>query len=131
MLHGRVVNNGSTVGYVDIEIVKDNDTIMEVSTQRNGGYKINLDLGSQFNIAFSKKGYIKKTVSVIGISAEEVGGRYFYQLDIELIKTEEDRVDETMLPPVAKLYIKDPDDGFTYDKKYVKWVADEYEELEE
>ena len=87
MLHGRVVNNGSTVGYVDIEIVKDNDTIMEVSTQRNGGYKINLDLGSQFNIAFSKKGYIKKTVSVIGISAEEVGGRYFYQLDIELIKT--------------------------------------------
>jgi len=33
---------------------------------------------------------------------------------------------------MAKLYIKDQITGFTYDKKYVKWVSEKYEEeLEE
>ena len=40
----------------------------------------------------------------------------------------EEEIDETILPPVVKLYIKDQTTGFAYDKKYVKWVAEKYEE---
>ena len=128
ILYGRVENQGKVLGYVDLEIVKDNDTIIQVSTQKNGDYKVNFELGSVYNIAFSKPGYIKKTVDVIGVSPQKdkVSGKYTFQLDIELLKENENRVDETMLPPVAKLYITDPNEGFTFDKRYVKWGFDEY-----
>lgn len=66
----------------------------------------------------------------INDTIEQVSGRYFYQLDIELIPQNTDE-QPVVIPPVAKLYIKDPDKGFTYDKQYVKWVQDEYEELTE
>lgn len=128
ILHGRVENKGKVLAYVDLEIVKDNDTIIQVSTQKDGNYKVIFELGSVYNVAFSKPGYVKKTVDVIGISPEKdkVSGKYTFQLDIELMKENEDRVDETMLPPVAKLYITDPKEGFTFDKRYVKWGIDEY-----
>lgn len=51
-------------------------------------------------------------------------------MDLELFKVNSDRLDETMLPPVAKLYIKEPNKGFTYDKDYVKWVSNHFEELD-
>lgn len=132
MLHGRVVNKDNNVSHVNVEVVSSlNDTIITFTTQRNGAYKVNLLLGDVYNVAFSKEGYIEKSVGVVGIAPKgaEINGRYFYQLDIELYKEEENRVDETMIPPVARLYIEDPEKGFTFDKQYVKWVQEQYEQL--
>ncbi|MEQ8910380.1 MAG: hypothetical protein RIC95_14380 [Vicingaceae bacterium] len=132
MLHGRVVHEDNLLEGVEVEIISDQqDTIINFTTRRNGSYKANLRLGAVYNVAFFKEGYIDKSVGVIGLApeGETIDGRYFYQLDIELYKLDENRVDETMIPPVAKLYIEDPDKGFTFDKQYVKWVQDEYEEL--
>ena len=64
-------------------------------------------------------------------SSISISGRFFYQLDIELFKEEDEVVDETVLPPAAKLYINEQLTGFTYDKKYVKWVAKKYKEERE
>ena len=63
-----------------------------------------------------------------GQTPTTISGRYFFQLDIEIFKEDDEELDETVLPPVAKLYIKDQTTGFTYDKKYVKWVSEKYEE---
>lgn len=132
MLHGKVVNKGSSLGGVTVEIISDQvDTIRTFTTPNNGSYKVNVPLGTVYSISFYKEGYVTKSIGVIGKALREVNidGRYFYQLDIELYLEGNDREDETMIPPVAKLYIEDPKKGFTFDKQYVKWVQEEYREI--
>lgn len=131
-LHGKMVNGKKTVPKVSIEVIKDNQIIYEGYSQTNGSYKIDLPLGSIYNIAFQKDGFVTKQVGVIAKHPEEdISGQYFFQLDLELFPIDSSDVAETILPPVAKLYIKKKEDGFTYDKQYVKWVADHYEDIEE
>ncbi len=131
-LHGRMVQGDKTVPNVSIEVIKDNQIILESFSQKNGSYKIDLPLGSVYNIAFLKDDYITKQVGVIATHpTEDISGMYFFQLDLELFKVDSADVAETILPPVAKLYIKEKEKGFTYDKDYVKWVAEHYEEIDE
>lgn len=132
-LHGRVENKSSSVGLVDIEVYKDNEVFYQGTTQKNGAFKIDLELGSIYNIDFSKKGYVNKAIGVIAKtdSAMTFSGRYFFQIDIELFKVNQAEIDETILPPVAKLYMVNPEAGFLYDKKYVRWVSGEYDDVKE
>lgn len=132
ILHGKIVNLGKTVPLVNYEVIQDNEIIMEGTTLQNGSFQIKLELGSVYDITFSKEGYITKQVGVIAKYPEQdITGKYFFQMDLELYRVDEDRLDETMLPPVAKLYIKEPAKGFTYDKDYVKWVSSQFEDLED
>ena len=130
-LHGVVENELVPVGFADIEVYKDNEVFFNGKTQRNGSFKLDLELGSVYSIAFAKNGYIDKSVAVIAKTDSTIEGRYFFQLDIELFRVDQNVLDESMLPPVAKLYIRDEDMGFRYDKKYVKWVAGQYDDIEE
>lgn len=129
-LHGVVENQSYGVDQTNIEIYQDNELLDALKTERNGSYKLELDLGSIYNVSFSKEGYVKKSVAVIAKSDSTIEGRYYFQLDIELFRVDQELLDESMLPPVAKLYIKDEEMGFRYDKKYVKWMSGEYENLE-
>ena len=131
-LHGRMVQGNNTIPAVSIEVIKDNQIIFEGASQKNGSYKIDLPLGSVYNVAFLKEGFVTKQVGVIATHPEEdISGMYFFQLDLELFKVDSADMEEKVLPPVAKLYIKEKAKGFTYDKNYVKWVAERFEEIEE
>ena len=115
---------------VDIEVYRDNELFKEAQNLKNGSFKLSLQLGHVYSVTFRKSGFIEKSVAVVAMadSSVSINGRYFFQLDIELFKEEDGEVDESMLPPVAKLYIKNQTTGFTYDKKYVKWVAGKFED---
>ncbi len=130
-LHGRVENGTSGVPYTSFEVYKDNESFDKGTTMKNGAFKLDLELGSVYNIAFSKEGFVRKSVDIIAKSDSTIEGRYFFQIDIELFKVSQDEVDETLLPPIAKLYIREANEGFRFDKKYVNWTAGEYKELEE
>lgn len=131
-LHGRMVEGNNTIPNVSIEVIKDNEIIYEGFSQKNGSYKINLPIGAVYNIAFQRDGYVTKQVGVIAVHPDEdISGSYFFQLDLELFKIGAEELSETILPPVAKLYIEKKEDGFTFDKNYVKWVAGEYDDIEE
>ena len=127
---GKVKYKRSTLNQVNIEVYKDNELLREFQNLKNGGFKLSLPLGAVYNVTYSKPGYIQKAVAVVAKldSTQKINGRYFFQLDIELFKEDEEAVDESILPPVAKLYIKNQTTGFTFDKKYVKWVAGKYED---
>lgn len=129
-VYGKVKYKNSILNEVSIEVYKDNELQQEMINLKNGSFKLTLALGSVYNISFRRDSYIQKSVAVIAKadSSVNINGRYFFQLDIELFKEEGGEIDETILPPVAKLYIKDQTTGFAYDKKYVKWVAEKYEE---
>lgn len=129
-LHGKVKHKSRTVKDVQVEVYKDNEIIKQFTNLKNGAYKLELNLGHVYDVAFSKDGYIKKSVAVVAKadSTIRINGRYFFQLDIELFELTEKEEDNSVIPPVAKLYIKNEKAGFTYDKKYVKWVAGHYED---
>lgn len=132
-LYGRVENKGRMLENVSIEIVKDNDSIIQDSAKGNGSYILKFELGSIYNVAFSKDGYLQKSVAVIGISPEKekVSGKYKYQLDIELQKYTKDDKDETILPPIVKLFILNDEKGFIYDSNYNKWATEIYKNIKE
>ena len=132
-VYGKIKHHKATLNEVKIELYKDNKLQQEIENLRNGSFKLNLKIGSVYSVAFIKDNYVKKSVAVVAIadSSTTISGRYFFQLDIELYKEDDEEVDETILPPVAKLYIKNQTTGFTYDKKYVKWVAEKYKEENE
>ena len=132
-IHGIVVYKKSKLNDVRIEVFKDNELQHEVENLSNGSFKVTLQLGSVYNVQFFKNGFIEKSIAVVAKadSSISISGRFFYQLDIELFKEEDEVVDETVLPPAAKLYINEQLTGFTYDKKYVKWVAKKYKEERE
>ena len=130
-LFGRMENNGKMISDVSIEVIKDNRIIYEGKNEPNGNYKLDLELGAVYNVAFQKKGFVTKQIGVVAVHPEEeLTETYVFQLDLELFEHEPSQNDETVLPPVAKLYIKDVNKGFTYDKQYVKWVATKYEAIE-
>ena len=127
-IHGKTEHKDSPIAGVSMEIYKDNELYKETSTYRNGSFKVDLPLGHIYNVTFKKEDYIEKSVAVITKSDSTINGRYFFQLDISLFKETDEEEDESILPPVAKLYIKNEDEGFKYDKKYVRWVADRYKD---
>ena len=129
-LHGKVQNKNAGISLVDIEVYRNNEVYYQGKTLRNGSFKVDLELGFIYNIAFMKEGFVEKSVDVIGKADSTIVGRYFFQIDIELFKVNQNEVDETMLPPVAKLYIKEEEEGFRYDKKYVKWISNEYHQID-
>ncbi|MFT5667165.1 MAG: putative membrane protein YfhO [Vicingaceae bacterium] len=129
-VYGIMKYKKSIVNEVQIEVYRDNKVYKELLNVKNGSFKLYLQLGHVYSVTFRKESFIEKSIAVVAKtdSSISINGRYFFQLDIELFKEEDHEVDESMLPPVAKLYIKDQDSGFTFDKKYVKWVAEKFDE---
>ncbi|MBD98393.1 MAG: hypothetical protein CMO34_01000 [Verrucomicrobia bacterium] len=130
-LQGRVENQKVRIPNVVIEVYKDNELFLTDSTERNGVYKVDLDLGSVYNVSFKKKGYVRKSIAVVGQSEKIEQGRYFFQLDIELFRLDQEGLDHSVLPPAAMLYLVDDKTGFAYDKRYVKWISGEYRDLDD
>lgn len=118
---------------VKTKVYKNNELLQETENLSNGSFKLTLELGSVYNVSFLKNDYVEKSIAVVAKtdSSISISGRFFYQLDIELFKEDDGVIDQTALPPVAKLYINEESTGFTYDKKYVKWVAKKYKEESE
>jgi hypothetical protein len=129
-VYGIMKYKKSIVNEVQIEVYRDNKVYKELRNVKNGSFKLYLQLVHVYSVTFRKESFIEKSIAVVAKtdSSISINGRYFFQLDIGLFKEVANEVDESMLPPVAKLYIKDQDSGFTFDKKYVKWVAEKFDE---
>ncbi|MFT6165486.1 MAG: putative membrane protein YfhO [Vicingaceae bacterium] len=127
------MHSKSTLRDVKTKVYKNNELLQETENLSNGSFKLTLELGSVYNVSFLKNDYVEKSIAVVAKtdSSISISGRFFYQLDIELFKEDDGVIDQTALPPVAKLYINEESTGFTYDKKYVKWVAKKYKEESE
>lgn len=130
-LQGRVENENTRIPETLIEVYKDNEIYRTEKTERNGTYRIELELGSVYNISFMKDTYVKKSIAIVAKSDKIEQGRFFFQLDIELFRIDQEGQDQTVLPPAAMLYLLDEKTGFTYDKRYVKWISGEYKNLDD
>lgn len=131
-MHGRIENGASTLKDVTIKVYENNEMIREFSNNVNGAYSTKFSLGNVYSIEFSKEGYITKSIDVIAMTPDSLmSGMFFFQLDIDLFEENLDNDEDAILPSAAKIFLKDTDQGFIYDKRYVRWAGEEYEAVKE
>jgi hypothetical protein len=100
-------------------------TIWHGITDSKGRLNIRLPLGKKFSMSFTKKGYIKKSISVdthINGESKENKKNFEFTYDIDIFEKVEG-LDVTVLnAPVAKIEYKPFDKAFIYDVEYTNKV---------
>ncbi|HWY13041.1 MAG TPA: carboxypeptidase-like regulatory domain-containing protein [Bacteroidia bacterium] len=101
-------------------------------TSFNGTYFLYLPMGAEYVVTVSKNGYAKKyfTVSTLGVSEESAKKKFSVMItDLELIESVPG-VDYALFnQPMNKYYYNPKIDNFEYDKKYLKDMLAQVEEL--
>ncbi len=132
-LGGRISDEKKVaMGDVTVSVMRDGKAFTAFPTSLNGSYALYLPMGSEFVVTVSKAGYAKKyfTVSTLGVSAESAKKKFSVMVaDLELIEYV-DGVDYSMFnQPMNKYYYNPKIDNFEFDKKYMKDMLTQVNEL--
>jgi hypothetical protein len=115
-----------------VSVTRDGKAFTTFPTSFNGSYALYLPMGSEFIITVSKAGYAKKyfTVSTLGVPAESAKRKFSVMIaDLELIETVPG-VDYSLFnQPMNKYYFNPKADNFEFDKKYMKDMLAQVEDL--
>lgn len=115
-----------------VNVTRDGKTFTSFPTSLNGSYALYLPMGSEFVVTVSKPGYAKKyfTVSTLGVPAESAKRKFSVMVaDLELIEYVPG-VDYSMFnQPMNKYYFNPKADNFEFDKKYMKDMLAQVEDL--
>jgi hypothetical protein len=120
------------MGGAVVSVTKDGKTFTAFPTSLNGSYALYLPMGSEFVVTVSKPGYANKyfTVSTLGVPPESAKKKFSVMVaDLELIEYVEG-VDYSMFnKPMNKYYFNPKIDNFEFDKKYMKDMLAQVEDL--
>lgn len=115
-----------------VSVTRDGKPFTSFPTSLNGSYALYLPMGSEFIVTVSKTGYAKKyfTVSTLGVPTESAKKKFSVMIaDLELIETVVG-VDYSLFnQPMNKYYFNPKADNFEYDKKYMKDMLAQVEDL--
>ena len=120
------------MGGAVVSVTRDGKTFTSFPTSLNGSYALYLPMGSEFVITVSKAGYVNKyfTVSTLGVPAESAKKKFSVMVaDLELLEFVEG-VDFSMFnKPMNKYYFNAKIDNFEFDKKYMKDMLAQVEDV--
>ena len=120
------------MGGAVVSVTKDGKAFTAFPTSLNGSYALYLPMGSEFVVTVSKPGYANKyfTVSTLGVPPESAKKKFSVMVaDLELIEYVEG-VDYSMFnKPMNKYYFNPKIDNFEFDKKYMKDMLAQVEDL--
>lgn len=131
---GGTISNEHKVAMPDalVSVTKDGKAFTSFPTSFNGSYALYLPMGAEFTISVSKPGFAKKyfTVSTLGVSDESAKKKFSVMIaDLELIETVPG-VDYSLFnQPMNKYYYNPKIDNFEFDKKYMKDMLAQVEDL--
>ena len=101
-------------------------------TSFNGTYFLYLPMGAEYVVTVSKNGYAKKyfTVSTLGVSDESAKKKFSVMIaDLELIESVPGVDYSVFNQPMNKYFYNPKIDNFEYDKKYLKDMMAQVDEL--
>ncbi len=132
-LGGRISDERKiAMGGAVVSVTRDGKTFTAFPTSLNGSYALYLPMGSEFVITVSKAGYVNKyfTVSTMGVPAESAKKKFSVMVaDLELLEYV-DGVDYSMFnKPMNKYYFNPKIDNFEFDKKYMKDMLAQVEDV--
>ena len=115
-----------------VSVTRDGKAFTTFPTSFNGSYALYLPMGSEFIITVRKPGYAKKyfTVSTLGVPAESAKRKFSVMIaDLELIETVPGVDYSVFNQPMSKYYFNLKSDNFEFDKKYMKDMLAQVDEL--
>ena len=123
-LGGRISDEKRiAMGDAIVSVTRDGKPFTAFPTSLNGSYALYLPMGSEFVVTVSKVGYAKKyfTVSTLGVSDEAAKKKFNVMVaDLELIEYIAG-VDYSLFnQPMNRYYYNPKIDNFEFDKKYMK-----------
>jgi hypothetical protein len=120
------------MGGAIVNVTRDGKTFTAFPTSLNGSYALYLPMGSEFVITVSKTGYVNKyfIVSTLGVPAESAKKKFSVMVaDLELLEYVEG-VDYSMFnKPMNKYYFNPKIDNFEFDKRYMKDMLAQVEDV--
>jgi hypothetical protein len=120
------------MGGAMVSVTKNGKSFTAFPTSLNGSYALYLPMGSEFVVTVSKPGYASKyfTVSTLGVPPESAKKKFSVMVaDLELIEFIEG-VDYSMFnKPMNRYYFNPKIDNFEFDKKYMKDMLAQVEDL--
>lgn len=117
---------------VQVTVTKNGQLFTSFPTTYSGAYNLFLPMGAEFVVSITKDGYAKKyfTVSTMGVPAESAKKKFAVMIaDLELIALVPGVDYSVFNQPVNKYYFNPKADNFEYDKKYLKDVIAQVQEL--
>jgi hypothetical protein len=117
---------------VQVTVTKNGQLFTSFPTTYSGAYNLFLPMGAEFVVSITKDGYAKKyfTVSTMGVPAESAKKKFAVMIaDLELIALVPGVDYSVFNQPVNKYYFDPKADNFDYDKKYLKDVIAQVQEL--
>ncbi len=115
-----------------VSVTRDGKAFTSFPTSLNGSYALYLPMGSEFIVTVNKPGYAKKyfTVSTLGVPPESAKRKFSVMIaDLELIESVPG-VDYSLFnQPMNKYYFNLKTDNFEFDKKYMKDMLAQVEDL--
>jgi hypothetical protein len=120
------------MGGAMVSVTKDGRSFTAFPTSLNGSYALYLPMGSEFVVTVSKAGYVNKyfTVSTLGVPAESAKKKFSVMVaDLELLEFVEG-VDYSLFnKPMNKYYFNPKIDNFEFDKRYMKDMLAQVEDV--
>lgn len=131
---GGTISNEQKTAMRDalVSCTKNGKPFTSFLTSFNGTYYLYLPMGAEFVVTVTKPGFAKKyfTVSTLGVSDESAKKKFSVMIaDLELIETVPG-VDYSLFnQPMNKYFYNSKIDNFEYDKKYLKDMIAQVDEL--
>lgn len=127
---GSVQQESKGLEGADIKIFKGNENVDNVLSSAGGKFIINLELGHDYTIVFSKNGSFTKSVMIDTKVPDNYKKQIFsFKFKMDLFKAPEGTVPNEAEKPVAKLLFSDDYEDFDYDADYSKTRKTELESV--
>lgn len=101
---------------------EDGKTVWSGLTDSKGRLNIRLPFGKKFTMSFTKKGFVRKTISVDTHVSGDNKKNYEFTYDIDIFEKVEGLDVSVLDSPVAKIAYKPYDKTFTYDVAYTNKI---------
>ncbi len=136
------LNMGGTISQEDktaladalVSVTRDGKPFTSFLTSASGTYFLFLEMGSQYEVSVTKKGYVKKffTISTLGVKDVKERKRFSVMVaDLELIENYPGVDFSALNQPMNRYYYNAKTDDFEYDDNYLREMLAELKKIKD
>lgn len=117
-----------------VTVTRDGKPFTSFLTSVNGTYFLFLEMGAQYEVSITKKGFVKKffTISTLGVKEVKERKRFSVMIaDLELIEHFPGVDYSAFNQPMNRYYYNAKTDDFEYDSDYLKQMLEEQKKIKE
>ena len=120
ILAGMVAEGEEPLADAVVRLYEGDRPVTTVRTDRRGDFQLEMELGKNYIVEFSKQDYVAKKISVNSSVPEGQGGTWEAEFSIGLFKMYPGLDVSALDDPVTRILYKENERGFGYDEMYTR-----------